>query len=76
MAIAKAKVAIGFIVAGILAVVSGVILLFVGPAIMKDQIIKVSSDTVRKLDRWILFIVSVSVVFKESIYGLTILFLL
>lgn len=40
MAINKAKVAIVFIVAGILAVVSGVIFLIVGPAIMKDQIIK------------------------------------
>lgn len=68
MAITKAKVAIGFIVAGILAVVSGIILLFVGPAIMNDQIIKVSSVTVWKL------VVSVLVVFKESIYGLTIFF--
>ncbi|XP_041816228.1 scavenger receptor class B member 1 isoform X2 [Chelmon rostratus] len=40
MAINKAKVAIGFMVAGALTVVFGVVLLFVGPAIMNDQIIK------------------------------------
>ncbi|XP_037609656.1 scavenger receptor class B member 1 isoform X2 [Sebastes umbrosus] len=40
MAIDKAKVAIGFIVAGTLTVVFGVVLLFVGPAVMKDQVIK------------------------------------
>lgn len=51
MAIAKAKVAIGFIVAGILTVISGIVLLFVGPAIMNDQIIKVSFVTVWKLNR-------------------------
>lgn len=41
MAINKAKVAIGFIVAGTLTVVFGAVLLFVGPAVMNDQIIKV-----------------------------------
>lgn len=41
MAISKTKVAVGFIVAGILTTLSGIILLFVGPAIMNDQIIKV-----------------------------------
>lgn len=41
MAISKAKVAVGFIVAGVLTTLFGVILLFVGPAIMNDQIIKV-----------------------------------
>lgn len=41
MAINKAKVAIGFIVAGALTVVFGVVLLFVGPAVMNNQIIKV-----------------------------------
>ncbi|XP_049909204.1 scavenger receptor class B member 1 isoform X2 [Epinephelus moara] len=40
MAIDKAKVAIGCIVAGAVTVVSGVILLCVGPAIMNDQIKK------------------------------------
>ena len=44
MAINKAKVAIGFIVAGTLTVLFGAILLFVGPAVMKDQVTKVSSD--------------------------------
>lgn len=41
MAIDKAKVAIGFIVTGAVTVVFGGILLFVGPAVMNDQIIKV-----------------------------------
>ncbi|KAL7376584.1 hypothetical protein ABVT39_011158 [Epinephelus coioides] len=40
MAIDKAKVAIGCIVAGAVTVLSGVILLCVGPAIMNDQITK------------------------------------
>lgn len=41
MPVSKAKVAIGFLVAGSLTVVFGAVLLFVGPAVMKDQIIKV-----------------------------------
>ncbi|XP_068608709.1 scavenger receptor class B member 1 [Brachionichthys hirsutus] len=40
MAINKAKVAIGFIIAGALTALFGVVLLFVGPAVMKGQIIK------------------------------------
>ncbi|KAM4635003.1 scavenger receptor class B member 1 isoform 2-T2 [Polymixia lowei] len=40
MAINKAKVAIGFIVAGILAVLFGTVLVFVGPVIIDDQIVK------------------------------------
>lgn len=40
MAINKAKVAIGFIVAGTLTVMFGVVFLFVGPAVMNDQVIK------------------------------------
>ncbi|XP_068191377.1 scavenger receptor class B member 1 isoform X4 [Antennarius striatus] len=40
MAINKSKVAIGFIVAGALTAVFGAVLLVVGPAVMKDQIIK------------------------------------
>lgn len=48
MAISKAKVAVGFIVAGILTTLFGVILLFVGPAIMNDQIIKVGCVIVWK----------------------------
>ncbi|XP_033502782.1 scavenger receptor class B member 1 isoform X2 [Epinephelus lanceolatus] len=40
MAIDKAKVAIGCVVAGAVTVLSGVILLCVGPAIMNDQITK------------------------------------
>ncbi|XP_031731075.1 scavenger receptor class B member 1-like isoform X2 [Anarrhichthys ocellatus] len=40
MAINKAKVAIGFIVAGTLTVVFAVVFLFVGPVVMKDQVIK------------------------------------
>ncbi|XP_061732181.1 scavenger receptor class B member 1 isoform X4 [Nerophis ophidion] len=40
MAVNKTRVAEGFIVAGILTAVSGVILIFVGQAVMKDQIIK------------------------------------
>lgn len=49
MAINKAKVAIGFIVAGTLTVVFGAVLLFVGPAVMNDQVIKVSNGII-----WIL----------------------
>ncbi|XP_073333815.1 scavenger receptor class B member 1 isoform X3 [Pagrus major] len=40
MAINKAIVAVVFIVAGVLSVLCGAIFLFVGPAIMKEQIIK------------------------------------
>ncbi|XP_034007545.1 scavenger receptor class B member 1 isoform X2 [Trematomus bernacchii] len=40
MALNKSKIAIGFIVAGVLTVVSGIVMLFVGPAVMKDQVIK------------------------------------
>uniref|UniRef100_A0A8C3AGU2 Scavenger receptor class B member 1 n=1 Tax=Cyclopterus lumpus TaxID=8103 RepID=A0A8C3AGU2_CYCLU len=40
MAINKAKVAIGCIAAGTLTVLLGVVFLFVGPAVMKDQVIK------------------------------------
>ncbi|XP_028457451.1 scavenger receptor class B member 1 isoform X2 [Perca flavescens] len=40
MAIDKVKVAIGFIVAGALTAVFGAVLLFVGPAVMNDQVIK------------------------------------
>uniref|UniRef100_A0A3P8VGW3 Scavenger receptor class B member 1 n=1 Tax=Cynoglossus semilaevis TaxID=244447 RepID=A0A3P8VGW3_CYNSE len=36
----KSKVAVGFIVTGALTVVFGAVLLFVGPKVMKDQIIK------------------------------------
>lgn len=42
MAINKPRVAVGFIVAGALTVVSGVFFLIVGPMVMKDQVIKVS----------------------------------
>ncbi|XP_059214003.1 scavenger receptor class B member 1 isoform X2 [Centropristis striata] len=40
MAINKARVAIGFIVAGTLTAVLGAVFLIVGPAVMKDQVIK------------------------------------
>ncbi|KAM8828243.1 scavenger receptor class B member 1 isoform 3-T3 [Spinachia spinachia] len=40
MAINKTKVAVGFIVAGALTVVSGLFFLIVGPMVMKDQVIK------------------------------------
>ncbi|KAG7464202.1 scavenger receptor class B member 1 isoform X1, partial [Solea senegalensis] len=40
MAINKSRVAIGFIVAGVLAVVFGTVLTFVGPLIIDDQIVK------------------------------------
>ncbi|XP_077944825.1 scavenger receptor class B member 1 isoform X2 [Gasterosteus aculeatus] len=40
MAINKPRVAVGFIVAGALTVVSGVFFLIVGPMVMKDQVIK------------------------------------
>lgn len=43
MEINKSKVAIGFIVAGVLAVIFGTLLAFVGPIIIDDQIVKVSS---------------------------------
>lgn len=42
MRVNKSKVAVGFIVTGVLTVLFGAVLLFVGPAVMKDQIIKVS----------------------------------
>lgn len=42
MAINKAKVALGFIVAGALMLVFGGISLFVGPTVITNQIIKVS----------------------------------
>lgn len=41
MAVNKAKVAVGFIVVGVLAVLFGTILTFVGPIIIDDQIVKV-----------------------------------
>lgn len=40
MAVNKSKVAIGFIVAGVLMVVFGTVLCFVGPIIIDDQIVK------------------------------------
>nr|XP_046230248.1 scavenger receptor class B member 1 isoform X2 [Scatophagus argus] len=40
MAISRASVAVGFIVTGTLTVLFGVVLLFVGPAVMNDQIVK------------------------------------
>lgn len=43
MAINKAKVAVGFIVVGALTVFFGTVLTFVGPIIIDDQIVKVSS---------------------------------
>lgn len=45
MAIKKSKVAVGFIVVGILTVFFGTILTFVGPIIIDDQIVKVGSRT-------------------------------
>lgn len=42
MAINKAKVAIGFMVAGVLTLILGTILTFVGPIIIDDQVAKVS----------------------------------
>lgn len=42
MAIKKANVAIGFMVAGVLAVILGLVLTFVGPIIIDDQVVKVS----------------------------------
>lgn len=42
MAVNKSIVAIVFIVAGVLSVICGAVFLFVGPAIMTEQIIKVS----------------------------------
>lgn len=41
MAINKSKVAVGFIVLGVLTVFLGVVLVFVGPIIIDDQIVKV-----------------------------------
>lgn len=38
----KSKVAIGFIVAGVLTVFFGTVLTFVGPIIIDDQVVKVS----------------------------------
>lgn len=42
MAINKSKVALGFIGAGTLTLIFGIISAVVGPTVMKDQIIKVS----------------------------------
>lgn len=42
MAMSKSKIAIGLSAFGLLAVVLGIVLAFVGPVIVKDQIIKVS----------------------------------
>lgn len=42
MAVNKAKVAVGFMVAGLLAVILGTVLTFVGPIIIDDQVVKVS----------------------------------
>jgi len=42
MAIGRARVAVGCMAAGALTVLMGVVFLFVGPAVMKDQVIKVS----------------------------------
>lgn len=44
MAISKSKIAIGLLVAGTLTVVFGVILVFVGPIIVDDQIVKVGNE--------------------------------
>ena len=46
MTIGKAKVAVGFIVVGALTAVFGAVLLFVGPAVMNDQVIKVSNSII------------------------------
>ncbi|XP_033932977.2 scavenger receptor class B member 1-like, partial [Pseudochaenichthys georgianus] len=40
MAIHKANVAVGFIVCGVLMVFFGVVLTFVGPIIIEDQVVK------------------------------------
>lgn len=42
MAIDKSKVAIGFIVAGAMTLMFGVISAIIGPTVMKDQVVKVS----------------------------------
>ena len=47
MAIITSKVTIGFVVAGLLAVSFGTVLVFVGPMIIDDQIIKVSEDSIQ-----------------------------
>lgn len=41
MAINKSKVAVGFIIVGVLAVFFGTVLVFVGPIIIDDQVVKV-----------------------------------
>lgn len=45
MAINKRKVAVAFIVLGVLALCFGTILTFVGPIIIDDQIVKVGRHT-------------------------------
>ena len=42
MTLNKSKVAVGFIIAGVLTVFFGTVLTFVGPLIIDDQIVKVS----------------------------------
>lgn len=43
MAMSKSNIAIGLSVVGLLAVVFGTVFVFVGPVIVDDQIVKVSS---------------------------------
>lgn len=43
MAINKSKVAVGFIVVGVLTVFFGTVLTFVGPLIIDDQVVKVGN---------------------------------
>lgn len=45
MAINKSKVAVGFIIVGFLAVFFGIVLVFVGPIIIDDQVVKVGTHT-------------------------------
>lgn len=45
MSVNKSKVAAGFIVLGVLTVFFGIILTFVGPIIIDDQIVKVGRRT-------------------------------
>lgn len=43
MAVNKSKVSVGFIVVGVLTALLGIVLVFVGPIVIDDQVVKVRS---------------------------------
>lgn len=49
IAMNKSKLAVGLLVVGTLTVVFGTVLVFVGPIIIDNQIVKVSGDSIKIL---------------------------